>query len=360
MHIDVGMIIPGRAGGIRVTENALVSELRKHSGVTVDVFEFGSRIDNETVLQRVFGRARDVVTYYRRISRKKPNIVYINSYFDRRALIRDIWYAFVSHIRRVALVVKFHGSDESVLRRRFSLWRVVTRIIFRWSQCIVVLSRDEMEMFRSASFDSPKLRLMKNCLALSRFSEPGHRKLEPPGILFIGRFIEEKGLLDLLRAASLLADSGRSFTVYCVGDGPIRKVAEGLTGELRLGNHVKFVGFVSEDAAANYYLRCTVLAFPSYFQEGLPMTILQAVAAGLPIVSTRVRAVGDYLTEPANCLWVEPRDPATLAKRLCEILDSTELRKCMAEENRRLARTFAAEAVAQEYMQLFKEISSSP
>ena len=113
MHVEVGMIVPGRAGGIFVTESALVSELRKQPGVTVGVFEFGSRAEHESALERITGRVRDFIAYDRSCGATGRMSSYINSSYNKRALLRDIGYALISRIRKVSLVVKFHGSDAA-------------------------------------------------------------------------------------------------------------------------------------------------------------------------------------------------------------------------------------------------------
>lgn len=357
MHVEVGMIVPGRAGGIFVTESALVTELRKQPGVSVGVFEFGSRAEHESPLDRITGRFRDFIAFDRIARKKKPDVAYINSSYNKRALLRDIGYALISRIRHIALVVKFHGSDAWLVEKRPIFWRFLTDLIFRWSAMVVLLSRDEMQRFESAGFPPQKLRLLRNGLSLERFHRNETPRLDPPGILFIARFIREKGLLDLLRAAHIVRDSGRVFKLYCVGDGPVRGEAETLAAELGLSESILFTGQISEEEATRYYLGSTLLALPTYFQEGLPMTLLQGAAAGLPIITTKIRAAADYLTEPANCLWVEPQDPAMLAESVIRLLDSAELRKCMGENNRSLAKNFAVEAVAQDYLRMFKELA---
>ncbi|AOY59674.1 hypothetical protein B2D07_14505 [Desulfococcus multivorans] len=358
MHVEVGMIVPGRAGGIFVTESALVDELRKQPGVTVGVFEFGSRVEHESALERITGRARDFFAYNRLVRLKRPDVVYVNSSYNKRALMRDIGYALISRIRKVPLVVKLHGCDARLVKQKPFLWWTLTKLVFRWAQKVVLLSTEEMQIFQSAGFPPTKLRMLRNGMSLARFHSDPVAKLDSPSILFIARFIKEKGLLDLLRAVRMVLDSGRVFRLYCVGDGPIRQEAEALAAEIHLGVSVEFTGQISEEEATRYYLGCTILAFPTYFHEGLPMTILQAVAAGLPIVTTKIRATGDYLTEPANCLWVEQHDPKMLAERICRLLDTPNLRKSMKENNLALARNFAVEVVAKDYLQLFQTVST--
>jgi len=355
MHIQVGMIVPGRAGGIYVTEKALVDELRRQSGVTVGVFEFGSRAEDERMLERVTGRILDLIAYDRLLRRERPDVIYINTAYNKRALLRDIGYALLSRIRNVSLVVKLHGSDARLVEQKPFFWWALTRLIFRWATMVQLLSTEEMRRFQSAGFPAKKLRLVRNVVSLARFHRDAVAKLDPPGILFIARFIREKGLLDLLRAARIALDSGRVFKLYCVGDGPVRDEAEALAAELRLGESVEFTGQITEEEATQYYLRCALLVLPTYFQEGFPMTILQAVAAGLPIITTKIRAAADYLKEPANCLWVEPRNPAMLAESIGRLLGTPGLQLSMKENNLSLAKDFAVEVVAGEYLRQFQE-----
>ena len=210
-------------------------------------------------------------------------------------------------------------------------------------------------MFQAAGFPAGKFRLVKNMVALERFQRDGVAKVDPPGILFIARFIKEKGLLDLLRSARILLDGSVNFKLYCVGDGPIRAEAESLAAELGLGDRVEFTGQISEEEATAYYLKCAVMALPTFFHEGFPMTILQAVAAGLPAVTTKIRAAADYLKAPDNCLWVEPHNPQMLAESIRAILVSPQLASSMRENNLNLSRDFAVEVVTAEYTTVFRE-----
>lgn len=356
LKIQVGMIVPGRAGGIYVTEKALVDELRRQPGVTVGVFEFGSRKEDETTLERIADRIRDLLAYDRLLRREQPDLVYINTSLNKRALLRDIGYAFLSKIRGVPLVVKEHGCDAWIVEQKPMLWWTLTRLLVHWAAMVFLLSDEEVRLFRTADLPAEKIRLVKNMVSLARFRSDGVTKFDPPGILFIARFIKEKGLFDLLKAGRMLLDSDRVFALYCVGDGPIRKEAEALAVELGLGEHVKFTGLISEDEATEYYLRSTILALPTYFYEGFPMAILQGMAAGLPIVTTKIRAAADYLREPDNALWVQSHNPEMLAEAIGRILDWLPLASSMRENNLALARDFAVDVVTTEYLDAFIDV----
>lgn len=86
------------------------------------------------------------------------------------------------------------------------------------------------------------------------------------------------------------------------------------------------------------------------------MTVFYAVAAGMPIITTRIRAAADYLEEPENCLWVAPRSPSMLAEKMAMLLNNQEMRKAMSASNKKLALQFSAEIVAQEYLKVYRDL----
>jgi glycosyltransferase involved in cell wall biosynthesis len=180
-----------------------------------------------------------------------------------------------------------------------------------------------------------------------------------PLLLFIGRFIPAKGLLDVILASGLLRDDGIKFLLMCVGDGPTRAEAEALTAKLELQSSVRFFGYLPEEQTQTFYAHSTMLLFPTYHIEGFPMVIFNAAANGLPIITTRIRAAADYLCEPDNCLWVDPKNPGMLAEKMGHLLHDAKLRSAMAENNRALAQSFSAEIVTAEYVSIYRQLISS-
>jgi glycosyltransferase involved in cell wall biosynthesis len=177
-------------------------------------------------------------------------------------------------------------------------------------------------------------------------------------LLFIGRFIEAKGLTDVIHACKSLRDRDREFVLLCVGDGPAREDAETEINRLGLGSCVRFFGYVPEEQAAEFYANSTMLVFPTYHYEGFPMVIFNAAANGLPIITTRIRAAADYLKEPDNCLWVEAKRPDMLAGKILRLLEDEGLRSAMKANNKRLVDRFSARQITQEYVADYIKIVS--
>jgi glycosyltransferase involved in cell wall biosynthesis len=144
--------------------------------------------------------------------------------------------------------------------------------------------------------------------------------------------------------------------LLCVGDGPARASAESEINRLGLSKQVRFFGYVTEAEAAEFYANSTMLVFPTYHYEGFPMVIFNAAAAGLPIITTRIRAAADYLSEPENCLWVKPRSPGHLAEAMLALLAKSDERKKMSANNKLLVERFSAEIVTREYLESYSRI----
>jgi glycosyltransferase involved in cell wall biosynthesis len=177
-----------------------------------------------------------------------------------------------------------------------------------------------------------------------------------PVLLFIARLIPAKGLADVIQACALLRDRGIAFKLMCVGDGSARADAENQVERLGIADRVRFVGQIPESETAEFYANSTLLVFPTYHGEGFPMTIFYAAAAGLPIVTTKIRAAADYLREPDNCLWVEPQNPTMLADRIQFLLERPDLRDSMKRANQELAKEFSAERVTAEYVDIYRQL----
>jgi glycosyltransferase involved in cell wall biosynthesis len=263
---------------------------------------------------------------------------------------------------RTKIFLKFHGSDAGLLTTNNPLLASLRRRVLTSADGIGVLSSEERANFLQAGVPAEKVFLVKNVVEKSiqkRDSEfwrhwglPDDRPL----LLFIGRFIPAKGLLDVILAIGLLRDAGQKFLLLCVGDGPTRAEAEALVAKLDLKSSVRFFGYLPEQQTQTFYAHSTMLLFPTYHIEGFPMVIFNAAANGLPIVTTQIRAAADYLHQPDNCLWVDPQQPELLAEKISQMLDDASLRSAMTVNNRALALRFSADIVTAEYLSIYRQL----
>jgi glycosyltransferase involved in cell wall biosynthesis len=132
-----------------------------------------------------------------------------------------------------------------------------------------------------------------------------------------------------------LADLGGEAALLIVGDGPQRAALEARAVARGLAGRVRFAG--NQPDVVPWLNACDVFALPSYANEGVPQALMQAMAVGLPVVSTRVGAIAEIVHDDATGLLVPPQDAHALAAALRRLRDAPELRARLGSRARQLA-----------------------
>jgi len=358
VRILIGIPEKGSRGGPAACEPPFIAELRRLGNeVEEEVYAYAET--QLGLIKRILRVLQTARRFRERVRTRKFDLVHINTSFDSKALLRDFVVIRSLQAAETKIFLKFHGSDGRLLETNNSVLRYLGRYLLKQAHGIGVLSSEERRNFLNAGVPEKKIFVVKNVVQNKlegpdpQFRAKMNLPEEVPLLLFIGRFIETKGLMDVIRACKLLRECDQPFMLLCVGDGPAREGAEAEVDRLGLESKVRFFGYVPEEQAAAFYANSTILLFPTYHYEGFPMVIFKAAAAGLPIITTRIRAAADYLKEPNNCLWVEPRRPDLLVDRIIEVLGNCEVTATASASNKQLARRFSAEIVTEEYLKVY-------
>ena len=177
--------------------------------------------------------------------------------------------------------------------------------------------------------DRQKVELVYHGLPLDEYLFRPERAARRPLLLGVGRFVEKKGLVHLVRAVSLLRQQGRDIGCWLIGDGPRRKALEREIAALGLGDAVSLKGWMGPAELRAAYERASALVVPSIVardgdMDGLPNVLLEAAATGLPIVATSVGGIGDFVQDRATGLVATPADPDDLATKIHSALSEPE------------------------------------
>lgn len=181
---------------------------------------------------------------------------------------------------------------------------------------------------------------------------PPRRESSPPMLLAVGRLIEKKGFDTLVRAAALLRDRGLQFRLAIAGDGPLWPELQRLINELDVGDFVRLIGPLTHEELERHFASATAFVLPCRIaadgnRDGLPNTILEAMARGLPVVSTTLASVQEAIADQIEGLLVVPQDPAALAGALGRLLDDPALRERLGQAARaRVVRDYDRDALA--------------
>jgi glycosyltransferase involved in cell wall biosynthesis len=168
-----------------------------------------------------------------------------------------------------------------------------------------------------------------------------------------GRLVEQKGFADLIAAMGHVNDRiPRRVRLFLLGDGPLRDDLEHRIREAGLEDTVTLTGLRSD--AQQLLAAFDVVAFSSV-DEGLPMALLEAMAAGRCIVATDVGGIGDAVRDEREGLLVPPREPARLAAALCRALGDHDLRSRLGvAAARRFRDRFTARRMVADYERLYR------
>jgi glycosyltransferase involved in cell wall biosynthesis len=183
----------------------------------------------------------------------------------------------------------------------------------------------------------------------------------PSAILSVGRLVEKKGFDDLLQSAAMLRDRGRAFQLRIVGEGPERASLERLRRDLGLADIVEFAGSRSQEDLIEIYREATLFALPCRVlddgdRDGIPNVLVEAMATGLPVISTDISGIPELIDHGKDGLLVQPRNLEALADAIDLLLTDAALRQQLGDEARcKVERSFDADAVARQLATRFAE-----
>lgn len=171
--------------------------------------------------------------------------------------------------------------------------------------------------------------------------------------LFVGRLEERKGLRDLIQGFALLHRREPRTRLIVVGDGPDRREAEQLVRSLRLDN-VVMAGRVPDQVLPRYYASADVFCAPATGGESFGIVLVEAMAAGLPVICTDIDGYLTVVDPEVDSLTVPPGDPLRLARAMLRLTRNADLRRRMGEAGMRKAhQRFAWPVLAERVLEVY-------
>lgn len=336
----------------------LMTEAMRDLGCLVVTTPWSHRRPHESLLEKAVMRAGDIRSVRRVLASRPFDVMLVTTTHDWPALLRDLPLLALTRSRCRTRVVHLHGSMvDRLVGPGNVLMKACSRLLLRQCDAILVLSEEER---RNWLRFAPRARVevvVNPFVAPPRMPGPAVTGAEPPALLFVGRLIPEKGVFDLLEAFRLVRRQ-RPCTLRIAGEGPCREALRARIVALGLEDCVDILGYVVGDELWDLYGSSAALVLPTFFGEGFPTVISEAMSAGLPIITTPVRGIADLLRERDNALFVPPRDPAALARAILELLGDRGLAVAMSDRNREKVLEFAPSAVVPKYVRIMRELAS--
>lgn len=230
--------------------------------------------------------------------------------------------------------------------------RLLNRLFFRRFHTVpVALSRLVRETVE-AEYDLPAARIpvITNGIDLTKcLPKQDYATNIPFTVLHIGRFVPEKNHMLLLRAFGRFHARYAQSELHLVGDGETRTKVEAYVRENGLSSCVRFFGL--QENVYPFLQKADVFVLPSLY-EGIPITLIEAMGSGLPIVASAVGGVPDMLDE--GCAQLIPPEEEALFTALCRYYEDEGLRRTNGISAKARAACFSAEAMAVGYLEVYR------
>lgn len=296
------------------------------------------------------------------IMKSKPKVVHLNSVFDRKALFRDTAYLLVSKLLGRGVVFQFHGGSLDALSRNRWMQRMV-RAIYSMPDALVLLATSEKRGLEALGVRNRAV-IIPNAVDVSRYrgaknsSHSGRLKR----VIYMGRLVREKGIFEAIEAIEILRQRAqfREIELRIAGSGPARDDLEKDIADRGLGHCVALVGPVDGMAKVEFLRDADAFIFPSYHPEGLPYSILESLAAGIPVVASKMGGIPDILVDRVHgILLSNARDPAEIASAVEELGQSRDVLCAMSRNCMEWAATHLGLArLGMQFSELYESLDS--
>ncbi len=293
--------------------------------------------DEVGVAKRLALAAGAMLTLIGLILRGKVSICHLHGSM-KGSIYRKSVYVFLCRLLGCKVVFHLHGSEFAKTYEKAGIvYRHLVRYVLDRSDHVFVLSEYWKGYVGSLS-RNPRIHVINNFpspVFEGLYTDRDYAKQPITELLFLGYIGRRKGVYDLVEAVALLKARGvEGFRIHVGGNGEIDKL-KALIAERGLEQYFHVIGWVSGDQKYRLMRDSDLLLLPSH-NEGLPIAILEALSAGLAVLSTRVGGIPDAISDERYGLLVEPGQPQALADATCRYLGTDGMIESVARNAREL------------------------
>lgn len=267
--------------------------------------------------------------------------------------------AIINLLTSKPLVVSFRGDDGYLARDR-RLWRTLTLWVCSRASIAAPVSDEIVNILKGLGVDENKLVLP--CFGVdTEFFHPSENKPDNSDltkIIFVGSLIPRKGLHDLIQA--LCDERLKNVKLMVVGEGADQGRLRRQADDLGISNNIQWMGMRKPEEVAELMRMSDVLCLPAYM-EGRPNVVNEAMASGIPVITTRIGGIPDMVEEGDAALLFEPGNVGQLREHLITLVHEPERRRMMGMRAREfiLESRLSWDDTATQFDQIFKKTLKS-
>ena len=300
-----------KLGGVSAYWNAILPEFKNYSDINIQEIEIGGHEMN------IAGLLRDQLDFKKKLN-QKHDLVVLNPSLGIRSFFRDAFFAKKIIKKNIPFLVFFHGWDLKFEKKIDRFFKNLFIESFGKAQVIIVLSEDFKNKLKDWGYNGKVIveTTTLNASLIHDFSFKNKieslQSEEEISILFLARLEREKGIFETIEAFKSVSKKYGHIELIIAGDGlAIDEVKKKV-----LNNHkVKVLGYVEGEEKVKAFAESHIYCLPSY-SEGLPITVLEAMAFGMPIITTEVGGLKTFLQEGKMGYFTEIKNGKDLGNKI--------------------------------------------
>ena len=323
-------------------------------------FQVGSEGRSEGLLRKSVRYLTSPLDLAITINRFKPDIVHLNSSFEPKAYWRDLIYLLIARMSGCRVVFQVHGGE---LPSRFLGRNRWMHAFLRWSLALpdVLVLLAEIERKEYQDFNAGRrILVIPNAIDLAEYDSQTTKTFDhdPFRLGYIGRLAEDKGIREVIEALIILRKEGiANLHLTIAGSGPYEAELIALVEQAGMADRVEFIGAVFGRDKLRFWNSIEIFTFPTYHREGLPYTVLEALASGTPQITTPVGGIPDVVRNGVEGLVIDSHDPQSIARAIRELQGDPERLRDMSQASiMRAHENYGVARLAQQFDGLYQEL----
>jgi len=337
--------------------------LQEHFENDVSYFYYGSQKPvKESIVGFIKRFLGDYIKFYRLLKEGDFDLVQINTSFNPKSYFRDSIFTLISKKLNYKTVVYWHGWRSDFEHKYARKLRAYFRLTFGQADAMICLAKEFSNTLKDYYFKKP-IFLETTVVAddiLNHFNiipaiDSTRSKKDQKIILFLSRVEQEKGIYETLDSFQKLQSTVPNTVLHIAGIGDALERVKNSVAEKKI-HGVEFLGWVEGHDKIKAFAEADIYVLPSY-SEGMSIAILEAMAMGLPIITTDIGSIKDYFEEGKMGYKVRTHDTDDLKEKLEHLLRNDELRAEMSNFNMTYASNhFSSEKVCRRLESIYEYV----
>ena len=326
-----------------------------------EYFEIGSKPGEKSIISSLLRLVSDYYGFHKKLLAGDYQLVHINPSLGLNSVVRDGLLILIARYNRISVLVFFRGWDSGFekLIRRYYL--PIFRMVYGLADGFIVLANEFKQTLKKWGIKAPVF-FATTVVADSVFADScsgnsSYKKRKGSlTILYLSRLEKEKGVYEAIDAYALLKEKYPDVTLIVAGDGEELLRVQDYVAQRGLLD-IEFSGFIDGEKKHQVYLDSDIYLFPTTYGEGMPNSVLEAMAYGLPVITRPVGGLRDFFENGRMGYVTDSSEPFVFMEFLEKLVVDSGLRDKMGQYNRSYAKGhFSATKVAARLESIYEKL----